>query len=412
MERKLVAIMAGDVVGYGRLMEQDEVNTFARLIAMRFAKLLLIAWVIGGAGSQFPAISWAEATISCGVPLEADGEWLTGSPEEAGLNAALLCSLNEALERSPEMNVHAVVVVRDGKLVYETYRAGEDQRWGRKIGQTSYTPQMQHDVRSISKSVVSLLFGIALDRGLIASIDAPVFTYFPEYAALRTPEKDRIHLRHLLTMTSGLAWDEWRSYSDPENSEIMMIHSTEPYRFALEQPVLHEPGEEWNYSGGSTQLLAGVLQRTTGKPLVEFAREALFGPLQITEFEWISMMASGEVAAASGLRLRPRDMAKIGELVLEKGMWHGRRIVSEAWIKESTQAQTHHYGYHWWAGEMDVGERHIAWVAALGLGGQRIFIVPTYKLVVVITAGLYADENERQIVYGILYNYVLAAIRE
>jgi CubicO group peptidase (beta-lactamase class C family) len=350
--------------------------------------------------------------ISCGAPLEAEGEWPTGSPEEAGLDAALLCSLNEALDKSPEMNVHAVVVVRDGKLVYERYLTGEDQRWGRKLGVTSYTPQMQHDVRSISKSVVSLLFGIALDRGLIASIDDPVFSYFPDYDALRTPEKDRIQLRHLLTMTSGLAWDEWRSYSDPENSEIMMIHSTEPYRFVLRQPVLHGPGDEWNYSGGSTQLLAGVLQGTTGKPLADFAKEALFEPLGITQFEWVNMPASGEVAAASGLRLRPRDMAKIGELVLDKGMWNGRRIVSEAWIQESTQARTHHYGYQWWASELDVGERHIAWIAGLGLGGQRIFIAPAYDLVVVITAGLYASQNERQIVGRILSNFVLAAIRE
>jgi CubicO group peptidase (beta-lactamase class C family) len=310
------------------------------------------------------------------------------------------------------MNVHAVVVVRDGKLVYETYRAGEDQRWGRKLGVVSYTPQMQHDVRSITKSVVSLLVGIALDRGIITSIDDPVFGYFPGYAKLRTPEKDRIHLSHLLTMTSGLAWDEWRSYSDPTNSEIMMVRSTEPYRFVLEQPILHEPGEEWNYSGGSTQLLAGVLQRSTGEPLADFARGALFEPLGITEFEWINMKASGEVAAASGLRLRPRDMAKIGVLVLDNGMWNGRRIVSEAWIQESTRARAHHYGYQWWASELDVGARRVAWIAGFGLGGQRIFIVPAYKLVVVITAGLYASENERQIVGRILRDYVLAAIRE
>jgi CubicO group peptidase (beta-lactamase class C family) len=372
-------------------------------MAMRFASVLLVASAMCGAVLQIPAPAKAPATISCGAPLEADGDWPTGSPEEAGLDAALLCSLNEMLDKSPEMNVHAVVVVRGGKLVYETYRGSV----------TFYTPQMQHDVRSISKSVVSLLFGIALDRKLIASIDEPVFTYFPDYAALRTPEKDRILLRHLLTMTSGLAWDEDRLYSDPMNSDVMMKHSAEPYRFVLEQPVWHEPGEVWNYSGGNTQLLAGVLQKTTGKPLAEFAKEALFEPLGITQFEWMDMPSSGEAAAASGLRLRPRDMAKIGELVLRKGMWNGRRVVSEAWIEESTRAQLrfHRYGYHWWVGESTVGERNISWIAGFGSGGQRIYIVPAYDLVVVITAG-YASDSQAWIVLNILDRYVLAAIRK
>ena len=138
--------------------------------------------------------------------MEIGDGWQISSPEEAGLDAAVVCSLNEALDKSPEMNVHAVVVVRGGKLVYETYRTGHDEKWGTTLGVVTYTPQMQHDLRSVTKSVVSLLMGIALDRKLIASPDDPVFKYFPDYAALRTHEKDQIHLSHLLTMTSGLAW--------------------------------------------------------------------------------------------------------------------------------------------------------------------------------------------------------------
>jgi CubicO group peptidase (beta-lactamase class C family) len=389
-------------------------------VALRFAKLLIVVLATIGSYLQFAAPTWGGAAISCGVPLEADGEWLTSSPEEAGLDAALLCSLNEKLDKSPEMNVHAVVVVRGGKLVYESYRAGEDYKWGTKLGLTAYTPQMQHDVRSVSKSVVSLLFGIALDRKLIASIDEPVLLYFPELAALRTPEKDRVLLRHLLTMTSGLAWDERRAYSDPENSEGKMILSTGPYRFVLEQPVWRKPGEEWNYSGGNTQLLAGVLQRTSGKWLADFAKEALFEPLGITQFEWMKMPANGEVEAASGLRLRPRDMAKIGELVLDKGMWNGRRIISESWIQESTQGRiahidavdSLHYGYHWWGDEVKVGDRQISWITAVGFGGQRIYIVPIFDLVVVITAGLYTSASQDWVSFDIFNKYVLAAIRK
>lgn len=381
---------------------------------MRFGSVFVAASLICGADLQFPTPAWGEAAISCGGRLEADGEWPTASPEEAGLDPATLCSLNEALDKSPEMNVHTVLVVRGGRLVYETYREGRDQKWG-EMRFISHGPQAEHDVRSISKSVVSLLFGIALDRKLIASIDEPVFTHFPEYATLRTPEKDRILLRHLLAMRSGLAWNQSVPYSEPTNSETMMFWSVEPYRFVLEQPVRHEPDEEWNYSSGNTQLLAGVLQKATGEPLAEFAREALFEPLGITQFAWLHM-PSGDVAASWGLRLRPRDMAKIGELVLRKGMWNGRRVVSEAWIEESTQARPAGrwlYGYQWWMGNSVVSDHAISWIAGVGLGGQRIYIAPAYDLVVVITAGLYAAalEDQARVVDSIFAHYVLAAIR-
>jgi len=385
-------------------------------MAMRFVNPFLAAAAACCVGLHFSAPVLGEVAASCGAPVELDGGWQTATPEQAGLDAAYLCALDEKLDAAPDMNVHAVVVARGGKLVYETYRAGEDQRWGTELGVVPHTAQTPHDVRSISKSVVSLLFGIALDRKLIAGIDDPVFDYFPDHAGLRTPEKDRIRLRHLLTMTSGLAWDERRPYTDPANSEIMMIRSPEPYGFVLDRRIWNAPGEVWNYSGGSTQLLAGVLQRATGRPLADFAREALFEPLGITAFEWVSMPASGDAAAASGLRLRPRDMAKIGQLMLDKGTWNGRRIVSEAWIEDSTEARfegwyPHRYGYQWWISQSRIGERDIAWIAGWGLGGQRIYIVPDDDLVVVVTAGLYASDSQGPVVLDILNNHVLAAIR-
>jgi CubicO group peptidase (beta-lactamase class C family) len=366
------------------------------------------------------ACARGELGSECGKPTAAADGWQIASPDEEGVDVSRLCALNEMLAQSASGNVHAVVVARRGKLIYEIYRAGDDERWGSKLGSVNYTAEMPHDVRSISKSVVSLLFGIALDRHLIASVDDPVFDYFPDYADLRTTEKDRIQLKHLLTMTSGLEWDEERSYRDPKNSEIMMIRSSDPYRFVLSQAVEDEPGKVWNYSGGSTQLLAGVVERKTGQPLAEFANEALFAPLGITKFEWIKMPANGEAAAASGLRLRPRDMAKMGELVLEKGVWNGHRVVSEAWIEESTKGRIHvrgpnRYGYQWWSREPTPGDddkRNVSWVAGWGLGRQRIFVVPDYDLVVAITAGLYDSNSQDAAVLGILNLYVFPAIQD
>ena len=199
-------------------------------------------------------------------------------------------------------------------------------------------PVIKHDIRSASKSVVSLLFGIALDRKLIPGLDEPVFNYFPEYADLRTPDKARITLRHLLTMSSGLAWDENLPYTDPNNSEAAMLRSGDRWRFALQPRLLVAPGSEWNYSGGCTELLGAVLRKASGKPIEAFAEEALFAPLGISDFNWVRY-PDNIPAAASGLQLRPRDLAKVGQLVLQRGRWDGKPIVSEPWITEATAPQ-------------------------------------------------------------------------
>src|SRR5262245_41895818 len=273
----------------------------------------------------------------CGVPQVAKDGWRVETQTKAGIDPQPLCALTEKIKNS-NTNVHSVIVVRDGSLVFEHYRTGFDQKWGTPIGQVDHGPDVKHDLRSATKSVVSLLVGIALDRRLIASIDDPVFEFFPEYASLRTPATDRILLRHLLTMSSGLAWDENRPYSDPTNSEIRMIFALDPYRNVLEQPLATEPGKEWNYSGGSTALLGAILQKVSKKKLLEFAREALFDPLGIVDVEWVTM-PNGEVSAASGLRLRPRDMAKLGQLVLMRGIWNGKQILSATRLEESVKGR-------------------------------------------------------------------------
>ena len=156
------------------------------------------------------------------------------------------------------------------------------------------------------KSVTALVLGMAIDHGWIKSVDTPVLSFFPEYADLRTPEKDRITLRHILTMSSGLDWHESDvPYTDAANSEIRMDTAPDPYRFALEQPMVAPPGQIWNYNSGSTELLGAVLRKATGKPLDQLARTMLFGPLGITDVEWYRY-AQDNPSAAAGLRLRPR----------------------------------------------------------------------------------------------------------
>ena len=266
------------------------------------------------------------------------------------------------------------------------------------------------------KSVTALVLGMAIDHGWIKSVDTPVLSFFPEYADLRAPEKDRITLRHLLTMSSGLDWHEFDvPYTDAANSEIRMDTAPDPYRFALEQPMVAPPGQIWNYNSGSTELLGAVLRKATGKPLDQLARTMLFGPLGITDVEWYRY-AQDNPSAAAGLRLRPRDLAKIGQVVLQHGAWNGKRLVSASWVGASTTPQINgqgvfFYGYQFWLGRSLVDKHVVDWAAAWGLGGQRVFIVPDLDLVVVVTAGLYRSDMQAQVPLKILNQYVLNAVQ-
>jgi CubicO group peptidase (beta-lactamase class C family) len=149
-----------------------------------------VLWSACLGGQQVPA--WAEVQSRCGLPLVIADDWQNGDQGAAIANPERLCALRDKLAKSNSPSVHAVVVVRNGTLLFEHYRKGYDEKWGRPIGEVQYAADVKHDVRSISKSVVSLLVGIAIDRGLIRSVDEPVFTFFPEFASLRTSEKDRI----------------------------------------------------------------------------------------------------------------------------------------------------------------------------------------------------------------------------
>jgi CubicO group peptidase (beta-lactamase class C family) len=360
----------------------------------------------------------APAATGCDVP-QAAADWAVSAPAAQGLDPAVLCSLGARLDGDAAMNVHGIVVVRGGRLVYEHYGAGRDERWGTKLGHVQHSADTKHDLRSVSKSVVSLLAGIAIDKGLIDSVEEPVSRWFPEAAARTGSGGEPLKLRHLLTMSSGIAWDESLPYTDALNTEVRMTRAADPYRFILEQPVVHRPGTQWTYSGGDTQLLAGVVARASGQPLAGFAKENLFDPLGITSFEWVRMPVSLEAAAASGLRLRPRDMAKLGLLVLNRGFHEGRRIVSQAWIDASIRPQFRGidgiaslgYGYQWWTDHEMVGQHRIAWISAQGLGGQRIYIVPALDIVVAITAGFYNDPRQNEVPYQLFREHVLDAVR-
>ena len=307
-----------------------------------------------------------------------------------------------------------MVVARGGKLVFERYYAGRDESWGTPIGTVTFGPDVIHDMRSISKSVVGLLYGIALSDGKVPTPDKPLIDGFPEYPDLLSdPERRRMTVGHALSMTLGTKWNEEIPDSDPQNSEVAMDRAPDRYRYVLDRPMVSEPGQRWTYNGGTTTLLGRLIERGTGEALLDYARARLFQPLGITESQWVKVYA-GPAAAASGLRLRPRDLAKIGELVLRQGQRDNRQIVPAAWLAESFKPRAHveggvDYGYQWWLGVHAIGKQ--PWMAGFGNGGQQLFVTPGLDLVVAITAGNYNQPDRGKLPAAVMA-MILSAVKQ
>jgi CubicO group peptidase (beta-lactamase class C family) len=342
---------------------------------------------------------YAAPSDGCGVPVARDDGWVVASASDDELiDRGALCKMGDRIASSSDVNVHAVVVARRGKLVFERYFKGSDEVYGRPVGEVTFDVDTLNDMRSVSKSVASLAFGIALDRGLIRSVNQAIFSIFPGLSDLRSPEKDRLQLLHALTMSMGLAWVESTPANRGNNDEERMSAAPDGCRYVLGLPVTEPAGRDFLYNTGALKLVSASVRKATGQPLDEFARAALFGPLGITNVEWYRV--KGDTDAGSGLRLRPRDMAKIGQLVLAGGRWNDRQVVSKAWIDASTGPRIgatsgFFYGYLWWLGRSLLNGREVHWMMAAGRGGQSIRIVPELDLVVVITAGYYQDYSPR-----------------
>ncbi len=372
-------------------------------------------WRIGALAFGFvfaPMLAIAATAADCVSPTDLHDGWVVAAPQSVGLDATKLCALVAKFEEWKEANLHGVVVVRRGKLAFEHYFRGYDLKARSGPGTIDFDAETTHDLRSMTKSVTALVMGTAIDRGTIASVDQPVLSFFPDYADLRTPEKERITIRHLLTMSMGLAWDD----NPPFTNESTMVVSADSYRYVLSLPVVAEAGSVWNYSGGATALIGAVLSRATGKRFDVLAKSVLFDPLGISDVAW-TRLRNGDPKDWCCLWMRPRDMAKIGQLVLNHGRWNDVQIVSDAWIDTATAAQikrsqSDSYGYQFWLGSSHVSDRQIDWVAAVGQGGQRIFIVPSLDLVIVVTAGnYYGNDMLSSLVPKIVRDdYVLPAV--
>jgi CubicO group peptidase (beta-lactamase class C family) len=341
------------------------------------------------------------------VPEQTNDGLVTGHLSDHGFDVTDITNLIDRIRDRTYLNIHSVLIIKDGVLVLDEYFAGAS--YNRSY--TRFDKDSLHSLHSVTKSYTSALVGIAMDQGHIASVDDKISTYLPEYAdVFEGSERDSIRIKHLLAMTAGLYWDEWTyPYDDIRNTHVALALSSDPVRYALELPIVAPPGTVFQYNSGISITLGRIVHNATGLTTDAFAEQYLFGPLGITDYYWYSY-PDGTFQTGGGLWLRPRDMAKFGLLYLNGGRWGEEQVVSESWVDESVQqhAPGVGYGYQWWLGYYGVGGQVIEGYSARGRGGQYIFVLPGANLVVVFTG--WNDNELANQAHDMLRDYVLAAL--
>jgi CubicO group peptidase (beta-lactamase class C family) len=315
-------------------------------------------------------------------PAGSADEWESGAPAAENLDPELIAAMLAHVRHGSYQNIHGILLVRNGKLVVEEYFPGKDSAGNAR----AFGRDTLHEMHSATKSVNALLIGIAIDQGLIRGVDQEIASFFPEYADVFAADKGKaaIRLKDCLSMTAGLSWDESLPYTDPRNDHVAMNNTRDPIRYVLERPLATKPGTRFLYNSGIAIVMGEIVHKASGLRADEFAERHLLAPLGIRDYSW-QRYPNQVVQTGGGLSLRPRDMAKIGLLVLNGGRWRGKQIVSEAWIRESIRQQAPDlaYGYQWWL--LGDPPQPAAAYGALGRGGQLIIIIPALDMVAVLT---------------------------
>jgi CubicO group peptidase (beta-lactamase class C family) len=302
------------------------------------------------------------------------------------LSARLAVMLEKVQQE--KRNLHSMIVIRHGVLVMEAYVH-------------PFNSQTPHNIYSVTKSITSTLVGIAAGDGLI-DIYQPVRTYFPD-VTVDDDWKDYIRVEHLLAMTSGIEWTE------PLHSglnDLWGIHeSDDPAQYFFSPAIVTEPGTAFNYNSGGSHLLSMLVQKVSGRPAAEFASERLFAPLHIHETSWKNDF-TGHTQGGTGLEMLPIDMAKIGQTMLDGGVWQGQQVVPAEWVVEATRKHSSStpgtdYGFQWWL--RPKGDYY-----ALGWGGQQIHVFPEQDMVVVFTAGVSGNAILHE---DLIDSYLLTAVK-
>jgi len=360
------------------------------------------------------------ALLLSSVRLYAQGpwpgrQWPAASPAAVGLDSAKLGAIDADITAGKYGNVDGFLVIRHGKVAFDrSYKQNYDSIYGadaRKSGPLNahdftgpynyfnpwwhphYRRGDLHSLQSVSKTVASVIIGTAVTRGDFPSIDTPILNFFDTTKVANIDDrKRRVTVRHILTMTAGLDWNENLPYTDLRNSATQMEASGDWIQFTIDRPMAEEPGKTFNYSSGESALLAHIFRAATGQDIEEYGARYLFNPIGITDWFW-KRSPTGTADTEGGLYLRRADLARIWYLFLQKGMWDGKQIVSADWVKQSvtpaidvvTRGPGIKYGLKWWLYPYGTDNSKLAW-AGSGFGGQVPLVFPDEDLVVVANA--------------------------
>jgi CubicO group peptidase (beta-lactamase class C family) len=351
--------------------------------------LWLLALFAAGCAQAPPAAAPSSAPKpSADITYWPTAGWRTSPPEAQGMDPQRLARLLQAV-RQEQLNMHSLLIIRNGYIVSETYFQ-------------SYTAQTNHEMYSVTKSVLATLVGIAIDKRSIDGVNQPVTRFFRDHT-FQHPDarKDAMTLEDLLTMRTGLDWQE------EDATFWQMSQSGDWVQFVLDTPMREPPGQQFRYCSGCSHLLSAIIEQRTGLNTREFAQQTLFEPLGIDSVTWEQDRQAIPIGGW-GLWLTPRDMAKLGYLYLHNGMWDGQQIVPAAWVKAAIQKHTETdsklglgYGYQWWT--------YPRWsaYAALGRYGQTIFVVPSLQLVIVTTAEMDGHEG----LFKLIEEYIVPSVQ-
>jgi len=320
-------------------------------------------------------------------------EWKRSTPEAQGMRSDILVDML-SLVQEKGYKIDSITVVRNGFVVADAYFY-------------PFRKEMKHSIHSCTKSIISLLVGIALDRGYIKDIRQPVLSFFPRKTIANLDKRKKaITLQHLLTMSSGIKCRDSYRYGYVGYRE--MLNSHDWIKHVLNLPMETSPGQTFNYCNGVSHLLSGILQNATNMTTLDFAKQHLFTPLGITDVEW-QTSPQGIYTGWGRMSLTPHDMAKIGWLYLNKGQWEGKQIVTKAWVKKSTKGHVEGklsdiyggmYGYQWWVDPA-------GYYMAIGFQGQFIFVIPEKNIIAVFTSTLSGEEMP--VPGRLLTHYILPA---
>ena len=323
----------------------------------------------------------------------------TGGLEHTGLDKNLLNNMMQEIVKGSYPNVHSILIIKDGKLVFEEYFYEHDRN---KL----------HELRSATKSFVSALTGIAIEKKYIKSKNEQVLNFFPEYVIQQdVAAKRKITIENLLTNQSGLDCDV--SDSKSVGNETTMNNSDDWVKFTLDLPMVDSAGGKGRYCSGNPITLCSIIEKATQQPLADFAQQNLFGPLGIKNYVWNFKPDKSSVETFCQLYLNSRDMAKFGLMYLNNGNWNGTQVVPTEWVEQSfakhSVVQGLDYGYLWWSKYFDVeGVRYYA-KGAQGNGGQKIYIWEAQNMVTVITGGNYNTQSPSD---ELLKKYILPAFNK